>query len=123
MGEDLTVEEAFPGIYYVKGKVLFDTQFVVTSCLKGDSHKSLRLLSTNVRKEDAREFIKDAIFLSDPGDRNNMEAVLRVSIEANQKIYNEIRRQSKMSDSLKDFFREFFKEELEEQKREVWEKK
>ena len=107
--EGFTVEEVFPGIYYVRGRVFFDTQIVVTSRLKGGSHKSLRLLSANIQKKDAREFIREAIFLSNQGDRNNMEAVLQVSIAANREIYNEIRRQSKMPGVLWDFLRKSLK--------------
>jgi len=107
--EGFTVEEVFPGIYYVRGRVFFDTQIVVTSRLKGGSHKSLRLLSANIQKKDAREFIREAIFLSNQGDRNNMEAVLQASIAANREIYNEIRRQSKMPGVLWDFLRKSLK--------------
>ena len=117
--EGFTVKEAFPGIYYVRGTVPFDVQIAVTSRLKGGSHKSLRLLCTNVEKEDAREFIREAIFLSNQGDRNNMEAVLRASIAANREIYNEIRRQSKMSSVLWDFFKEEIEEEISEAKEKV----
>ena len=115
--EGFTVEEVFPGIYYVRGRVFFDTQIVVTSRLKGGSHKSLRLLSANIQKKDAREFIREAIFLSNQGDRNNMEAVLQVSIAANREIYNEIRRQSQMSGVLRDFFKEEIEEEIREAKK------
>ena len=111
------MEEVFPGIYYVRGRVFFDTQIVVTSRLKGGSHKSLRLLSANIQKKDAREFIREAIFLSNQGDRNNMEAVLQVSIAANREIYNEIRRQSQMSGVLRDFFKEEIEEEIREAKK------
>lgn len=88
----LEAEEAFPGIYYIRGKVLFDTQIVVTNRLEGKAHKSLRLLSHHVQEADAKAFIREAEKLKDPRDRNNIEAILQVSIAANQRLYNEIRR-------------------------------
>ena len=109
----LSVEERYPGIYYVTGKVLFDTQIIVTSRLKGKAHRSLRLLSPHVEIEDARGFIRDTIGLENPGDRNNAEAVLKVSMVANQSLYDEIRRKSKMDEWLRNFFRE----EIDESKK------
>ena len=52
---------------------------------------------------------------TDPCDRNNIEAVSRVSIAANQGLYDEIRRNSVMCDAL----RELMREEIEEEKRNV----
>lgn len=74
---EFAAEECFPGIYYLRGQILFDTQTVVTSCLRGNVHRSLRMLSRKVKEEDAKAFIKSAALLKDPGDRNNVEAVLQ----------------------------------------------
>ena len=60
-------------------------------------------------------FIEAAKRQTDPGDRNNIEAVLQVSIAANQGLYDEIRRNSVMCDAL----RELMREEIEEEKRNV----
>ncbi len=48
-----------------------------------------------------------------PDDRDNIEAVLQVSIAANQQLYERIRRDSVMCDAL----RELMREEIEEEKR------
>ncbi len=106
------IEEPFSGIYYIKGRGLFDTQIIVTGRLDGNSHRSLRLLSPNVKKSDAEGFIKDAVKLKEPGDRSNVEAVLQVSIAANQRLYDELRRQTGMCDAL----RNLLKEEIAEEK-------
>ena len=50
---------------------------------------------------------------TDPCNRNNIEAILHVSIGANQQLYDEIRRNSVMCDAL----RELMREEIEEEKR------
>lgn len=111
--EGLAVEEPFEGIYYIKGRIFFDTQIIVTSRLNRENHRSLRLLSGKVGREDAEAFIKRAEKVTDPGERNNIEAVLQVSIAANQELYDEIRRSSAMCDAL----RQLMREEIEEEKR------
>lgn len=110
----LQVEERFPGIYYIEGNVLFDTQIVVTGQLSRETHSGLRILSKNAREEDVKAFIREAALLTEQGDRNNAEALLRVSISANRKVYNEVRRDFGMCDAL----RELMREELEEERAE-----
>ena len=82
----LKVEQRFPGIYYIEGNVLFATQIVVTGQLSPKAHSGLRILSRNAREEDIRTFIGKAALLTAPGDRDNVEAVLQVSISANEKV-------------------------------------
>lgn len=43
----------YPGIYYVRGKVPFPVQVVVTSQLERKAHCSLRVLTTQVEMQDA----------------------------------------------------------------------
>lgn len=111
--EGLEIQQPYQGIYYIKGKTLFDTQVIVTSRLNRRNHRSLRLLSANVQREEVEEFIKAAEELENPGDRNNVEAVLQVSIGANQELYGEIRRDSFMYNAL----RELLNDEIEKEKR------
>ena len=71
------------------------------------------MLSANAHRQDVEALIEAAKRQTDPGDRNNIEAVLQVSIAANQGLYDEIRRNSVMCDAL----RELMREEIEEEKR------
>lgn len=89
---EYTIEERFHGIYYIRGNILFDTQIIVPNRLAKGTHQSLKLLSPNVEEGDARRFIEEAMKLTQPGDRNNIEAVLQMSIAANRTLYDEIRR-------------------------------
>lgn len=111
--QGMTIEETFCGIYHIKGLVLFDTQIIVTNRLDPKTHRGLRVLSANAHREDVETFVENAEKLTDPGDRNNIEAVLQVSVAANQQLYNEIRRDWIMWDVLKELMRE----EIEEEKR------
>lgn len=101
-----TLEEPYPGIYYVRGKVLFDTQVVVTGRLRREAHSGLRILSKNAREEDVRAFIAKARCLTEPGDRNNADAVLQVSVFANSGLYQEIRREFRMCEALRELMKD-----------------
>ena len=72
-------------------------------------HPALRILAKKVTESDIRNFAEYVNHFTEPGDKQNADAVLQVSVSANQRIYNEVRRRTKM-DALK----ELFKEELED---------
>ncbi|MCI9621708.1 MAG: hypothetical protein HFG85_17695 [Dorea sp.] len=54
--------------------------------------------------------------MSEPGDRNNVDAVLQVSVSANKEIYEAIRRCDKV---MCEALRELMKEDFEKQERET----
>ena len=112
----LEIKERYPGIYYISGKqALFDTQIVVTRQLDKETHRTLHVLSKHVKEEDVRVFIREAVQMSEPGDRNNVDAVLQVSVSANKEIYEAIRKCDKvMCDALKELMKEDFEETKQE---------
>lgn len=113
----LEIKKRYPGIYYISGKkALFDTQIVVTKQLDKETHRTLRVLSKHVKEEDVRRFVEEATQMSEPGDRNNVDAVLQVSVSANKEIYEEIRRCDKV---MCEALRELMKEDFEETKQET----
>ena len=68
-----------------------------------------------MNEDDVRAFIEDAAQMSEPGDRNNVDAVLQVSVSANKEIYEAIRRCDKvMCDALKELMKEDFEETKQE---------
>lgn len=69
---------------------------MVIKQLDKDPHRTLRVLSKHVKKEDVRAFVETAVQISEPGDRNNVDAVLQVSVSANKEIYEAIRRCDKV---------------------------
>ncbi len=103
-------EERFPGIFYITGNVLFDTQIVVTGRLSGETHSGLRILSRTAAEEDVRAFLRKTRELKNPGDRNNADAVLQISISANKGLYEKIRRDSGMCEAL----RRLMKDDIDE---------
>lgn len=113
----LEIKERYPGIYYISGKqALFDTQIVVTKQLDRETHRTLRVLSKHVKEEDIRRFVEKATQMSEPGDRNNVDAVLQVSVSANKDIYEVIRRCDKV---MCEALRELMKEDFEQTKQET----
>ena len=92
------------------------TQIVVTKQLEKETHRTLRVLSKHVQEEDVRAFVEKAGKMTEPGDRNNIDAVLQVSVSANREIYEAIRRCDKI---MCDALRELMKEDFEETKQET----
>ena len=82
------------------------SRVVVPSRLEPGKHLGLKMLSRHVSETDARAFMEKAKSFTEPGDRNNAEAVLQVSVPANRKIYDGIRRAWDMNDVLRDWLKE-----------------
>ena len=81
------IEEKYPGIYYVTEHLPFPAQIIVTQELEPGEHRSLRILSNHAKKEDVEEFLRKAEEMNTPRDRQNVEAVLQVSVKANDELY------------------------------------
>ena len=106
-----SVEEKYPGVYYIKGQVMFDTQIVVMRELQ--KHSGLKILSKNAREEDIRSFLEEVSRYTKQGDKNNADAVLQVSVMANKKLYEAIRRDFVMCEALKELMKDEIDKEAE----------
>ena len=104
------IEENSQGIYYVTEHLPLPAQVVVTHELDQGEHRCLRILSNHAKKEDIEEFLRNVEEMNTPRDRQNVEAVLQVSVKANDELYREIRRDANMCDAL----RELMKDDLED---------
>lgn len=80
------------GIYYIKDKVLFPTQIIVTKELERKSHRWLKALSGNLKKEDIYELLDDRARMTGKADKEFADSVLEISIEANMEIVEELRK-------------------------------
>lgn len=89
---EFEIDEKYPGIYYVTGNIPMPVQIVVISQLTPEKHSALRILSTNVDKEDVRRFINEVSSITEPYDLENAYAALQASISANYEIYEIISR-------------------------------
>ena len=112
VSEGGSIEEKYPGVYYITGVVAIPTQFILTSSLSKDFHTCLRVLSNKASKEDIEHFIEMARSFTEPIDKQNADAVMNISINANKEVYNKIREENPfMCQAL----RELMKEEMEEE--------
>jgi hypothetical protein len=105
-----TIEEKFPGIYHVKGVIVFDTQIIVTRELDKKTHSSLRILSRNAKEDDARRFLGETESFNTQGDKDNAEAILQVSVSANKELYKKLKEEFDMCQALQ----ELMKDEIDE---------
>ena len=108
--ERYIIKKQVPSIYYVNG-LLVPTQIVVTNQLNSQNHESLKVLSKSAQTDDIQRFTELASAFTEPGDKEKADAVLQVSVAANRKKYDEVRRTSDMCEAL----RELMKEEIEEE--------
>ena len=113
--EGMSIDEKFPGIYYVEGNTLFPVQVVVTKTLDPVKHAALRTLMSKADERDIRRFLEEAKDTGESGDHQNIEAVLHVSAAANKSTYNRIKGDKDMSEVLRDLM----KEEIEEEKKDT----
>lgn len=110
-----TVEERFPGIFYINGVVNIPTQFVLTRNLDKTLHASLRILTKRATEEDAERFIEMARQFKEPGDQHNVDAVLQVSVSANREIFENVKRRNPvMCQAMKELMKEDIQEEKQE---------
>ena len=99
--EGMQIQRQYPGIYYVEGAHI-PAQIIATNELDAENHRSLRVLTSKLSEADAREFLAEAKRYANKGDINNINAVLKVSSDANYAVYDALmRRDVKMTDAWK----------------------
>ena len=105
-------EKKFEGIYYIDGLFTFPTQVVVTGELDSKLHPSLKILSRKAKEEDIENFIQMAQSFADKEDKQNADAVLQVSISANEEAFENVKRRiPAMCKAMKDLMKDEIQEE------------
>ncbi|WP_049944978.1 hypothetical protein [Butyrivibrio sp. AC2005] len=103
------IKELDFGVYYIQRIVNIPLQVIVTSELEPDNYYALKILTRNANREDISAFIDMTSTELPQGDKDNVDAVLQVSVSANYDLYQEIRRDNTMCEAL----RELMKDEIE----------
>ena len=103
-----TVTERYHGIYYISGNLMFPTQIVVTDELEPENHSALRILAEDASSADVKRFLTLSMNYTKPEDRENIDAVLVVSRQANEKLYEE---ETSVSEQLRELFKDLFEKE------------
>ena len=114
-GYGVKIEKKYPGVYYLSGNVMFDTQVIVTKELDSKKHPVLKVITKNAREEDVRKFLNDTKSIKDAEELKEVNAVLQVSMAANEKLYDEIiRRDDDMTQAAKRIMGDVIAEERAE---------
>lgn len=102
---EIKTENPYPGIYYVRGAVLFPTQIIVGKELKQEGHAWIKALSNKLQKQEMRELLEKISGLSQKFDKELADSVLEVSIRANKEIMEELRGDESMCEALLEIMR------------------
>ena len=97
----MQIHRQYSGIYYVEGAMV-PAQIIATGELDAENHRSLRVLTSDLNEADARGFLVEAKRYTNKGDRENVNAIIKVSSDANYAVYDALmRRDVKMTDAWK----------------------
>ena len=108
-----SIEEKYPGVFFITGDVGIPTQFILTSSLSEDFHVCLRVLSNKATEEDIKRFIEMTSEFTERIDKENADAVMHVSINANREVYNKIREENPfMCQALRELMKDEIQEEI-----------
>ncbi len=101
---EMTVEEKYPGIYYVSGKLPFDIQIIVSGRLEQQENIWLKSLVDGIDNTTYSELLNVVSTLSEQGDVECADAVLEVVSGANYKQVERWKEESEMCPTLKKLF-------------------
>ena len=90
---DISVREAYPGIWYFTGNTQFPTQFIETGRLDSRMNNWLRCLTRNATSALIDEFFEQSAPLVEQGDIENADSVLSLMAEANSKLFIQKRKE------------------------------
>ena len=99
-GHGIRIENPYHGIYYVLDEVLFPTQIIVTDELEGGNHTWLKSLSGKLKKEEMKNLLEQIDTLTETFERGLADAVLEVSVRANQEVAEELKGDEHMCQAL-----------------------
>ena len=103
------IEVKYPGVYYISGIINIPVQIIAVSELDDESFSALRVLTRNAKEKDVKRFISESTYIDSVVDKQDVDAVLQVSVSANTDLYEKIRRETTMCEAL----RELMKDEIQ----------
>lgn len=112
--ERFIIENPYPGIYYIKGHVLFVTQVIVTNELERSGQIWIRTLIPEIKQDDYEALTEIASQWHGQEERQLMEAVVSVVSRVNQ---SRITRWKERDDTMFEVLQEIMQPEIEEMKR------
>ena len=110
------VEEKYPGIFYLTGRIQFDTQIIVFSRLD-NTHPAYRILRPGASEEDIEQFLQEAALATEAWEEKDIRALLEVSVASNKELYRKLRKEKKdMSEAIQELFQDVIDERVEADK-------
>ena len=104
LGAEITEERH--GVYRITGPFPFLAQVIVCRRLDPGANAALRILAPNVLESDVRDFLIQSSASTEPGFRENAQAVVSVSTLANYELFEKIRGNLTMSQVLMDLMKD-----------------
>ena len=96
-----TIDEKYPGIYYVTGeKILFPTQVIVSSRLTVEEHQWLRALTSKMNEATGEKLVFSAKGLSEKDDKDNADSVLQLALAENKELFKKLKEVPGMCEAL-----------------------
>ena len=97
-----SVDEAYPGIYYIAGeKVLFPTQIIVSSKVNPEEHEWLRSLTSKMDEAVGERLVMSANDLTDKDDKENADSVLQLALAENDRLFERLKEKRGMCEALR----------------------
>ncbi len=98
----LEVAEPHPGVFHIEGALTVPAQVIVTSRLPAGEYAAFKVLARDATREDIVQFMTER----DAYNREDVRAILRVSIAANRDIYRKLKEEGPMDEAFESVFHE-----------------
>ena len=107
---EFTIEEPYPGIFYIHKSDIFPIQLIVSNSLSHKNQKWLTLLTSNMNHNDAVRLVSQINHLEKKDEQDLADSVLQIAIKENEPLFEHIKEgELIMCEAL----RELFKPELD----------
>ena len=115
VSEGYKVTETDAGVYLLSGFIDMPIQVVVIKELEDEVFRPLRIMIPDADEDEIRNFLKESMNYDLPEDLNNFSAVLNISSEANEELFEKIRRDDDMGEAM----RRVMKDDLDKREQET----
>ena len=100
------IVEKYKGIYYIEGDLTLPKQQIVVTEEVGEGHCFFKALSRKFTIEDGRELMTFAESKINQGEKEKLDSVFQVSVVANRKIYDSLKKENIMCEAILDLFKD-----------------
>ncbi|MBR0093077.1 MAG: hypothetical protein IJP92_15420 [Lachnospiraceae bacterium] len=107
----IIIEEAYEGVYYLKGNTLFPTQFIETGRLREDENIWLRCLTRSAKSELVGTLVKQSDTLRLQSENEYADTVFSLMAQSNTTLFDKRKRETKEMTEL--MARYFLQDEIE----------